>query len=160
MQLLTLAWDTCFWQQNPYMGWHKSGRNLTTVKQNPTNFIKKLFNMPFQKDMFSSSHTSHLQWHYLAFPLSGNGLVLFVIGRYRFLQTTNNMFVAVLAAVDSAMTITVILHTISIIQPNVFTGVVPCLLKLIIAISNCISSSLALLGKYDLRQHSHQWSGN
>ena len=79
--------------------------------------------------------------------VGGNGLVLYSIASYRFLQNSANMFVAVLAGVDLTFGISVALKAVQVVDPTVFVGLFACQFKLILGISNCFASVLALFGK-------------
>ena len=79
--------------------------------------------------------------------VGGNGLVLYCIACYRFLQNSANMFVAVLAGVDLTFGISVALKVVQVVDPMVFVGLRACQFKLILGISNCLASILALFGK-------------
>ena len=77
----------------------------------------------------------------------GNGLVLYCIARFRFLQNPADIFVAVLSGLDFTYAISVAIQVVHVADPTVFVGLPVCQFRLILGISNCMASGLALLGK-------------
>ena len=77
----------------------------------------------------------------------GNGLVLYCIVCYRFLQNPADIFVAVLAGVDLTFSTSVVMEAVQVVKPMVFTGLPACQFKLILGTSNSFASGFALLGE-------------
>ena len=79
--------------------------------------------------------------------MGGNALIIFGVARFRVLQHSSNIFVAVLAAVDLTFLFTIILKFVEWASKREFNSLGICQLRCTIAVTNVLSSELALLGK-------------
>ena len=80
--------------------------------------------------------------------MGGNGLVIFAVFRYQFLQTITNVFVVGVAAADVTFGITGMMKIVDLVSPHLLAGYGSCLLRLSMGIINGVMTGTMLLCKY------------
>ena len=80
--------------------------------------------------------------------LAGNGLVVTAFFRFSFLQTVTNMFVVGVAITDALMACVGILRILTLIDPRLLSGYVPCMIRMGSGVINGVLSALMLTCKW------------
>ena len=80
--------------------------------------------------------------------ITGNGLVLYGLARFKILRHPSNIFVGVLSGIDMTLSISFGIFTMEAIVPDILQGLFYCQFRVIILASNLLASQLLLIGLY------------
>ena len=80
--------------------------------------------------------------------VTGNGLVLFGLARFKILRHPSNIYVGVLSGVDLTLALSFSILTSQAIDATLFQGLLYCQFRVIILTANLLASQLLLLGMH------------